>query len=65
VAKAPAPAKAPPPAPAKAAPAKGPRTVSTLDMSLAIVAAVIAIGAIISLASLMYGPWALAWMPAQ
>jgi len=30
-------------------------------MSLAIVAAVIAIGAVVSLLSLMYGPWALSW----
>jgi hypothetical protein len=30
-------------------------------MSLAIIAAVVAIAAVVSLLSLMYGPWALAW----
>jgi hypothetical protein len=34
---------------------------STLDMSLAVVAAVVAIAAVVSLLSLMYGPWALPW----
>jgi len=55
---APVPAKAPVPA-AAARPAAAPRMVGTLDSVLAVIAMVVGIGAIISVASLMFGPWAL------
>ena len=51
---APAPAKAPAPA---AKPAAAPRTVGTLDTVLALVAVIICIGAVLSVLSLMFGPW--------
>ena len=54
---APAPAKAAAPVPARAAAA--PRAVSTLDLVLAVIAMIVGIGAVLSVASLMFGPWAL------